>query len=535
MHNPTYVQVSRTGVLYFRWPIPKRLHPDGKASTIRVSLRTRDPKEAMRLARFLSYSAHGLSEYGMQAGTQHSEIRAILHRHFARLLEAQKRKMQAGGPLSGFDKSVLEGSQRTGELAVQGRNSLDIVGDDAPTLARLIELYELPIQVGTQPYEWLRSELHKSYRAYCRDTLAYNASLGDYDFNEPETVAKQAAEPEAPAPSIPLSEAIERYTAEALRAGLWRERTEATRRAQLGMLARLLGADVELAKFGKAEARTVSEKLQRVPKNLNKSPAFRGMSLEAVLATAHDVGMNVTTLNDYLNTYSMLFAWSEKQGYVQSDPFDGMQLPVPKTGKKEGKDFSNEQLQIIERTLLTDLDGVPPTQSHKWASLIAMYTGARAGEICQLRATDVQEHDGVPCFSITDEDEGKRVKTQASVRMVPVHSRLIELGLYEFVKKAERGRLFPDYTYSPNYGMSKNLSRWFNEQLLSKLGLKRDGIYLHCLRHTMNTKLHRADVPEPMVKALLGHTDNSMSTGQYFGSGYTKAQLQAAIQKFSIR
>lgn len=44
MHNPTYVLVSRTGILYFRLPVPKRLHPEGKASTIKVSLRTRDPK-----------------------------------------------------------------------------------------------------------------------------------------------------------------------------------------------------------------------------------------------------------------------------------------------------------------------------------------------------------------------------------------------------------------------------------------------------------------------------------------------------------
>jgi hypothetical protein len=37
-----------------------------------------------------------------------------------------------------------------------------------------------------------------------------------------------------------------------------------------------------------------------------------------------------------------------------------------------------------------------------------------------------------------------------------------------------------------------------------------------------------------MVKAITGHTDNSMSTGVYFGAGFKPHQLKEAIEKFSI-
>jgi hypothetical protein len=45
--NPAYLTISRHRVYYFRWPLPRELHPRGRQSTIKVSLRTRDPKQAI--------------------------------------------------------------------------------------------------------------------------------------------------------------------------------------------------------------------------------------------------------------------------------------------------------------------------------------------------------------------------------------------------------------------------------------------------------------------------------------------------------
>lgn len=137
------------------------------------------------------------------------------------------------------------------------------------------------------------------------------------------------------------------------------------------MLLRLVGEDTDLASIHKPEARTVSDRLQRLPKNMNKSPAFRDKSLDELLGMEHGSGMGVSTLNDYLNTYSMLFAWAERQGCVQENPFSGLALPTAKTSSRgKRKAFSDDQLQLIERTLLTELAGRTPKPSHKWASLI---------------------------------------------------------------------------------------------------------------------------------------------------------------------
>ncbi|WP_352766595.1 DUF6538 domain-containing protein [Mesorhizobium sp. M0684] len=81
MLNPTYLALSRNQIFYFRWPIPRHTHPARKPSTIKVSLRTRDPREALRLARYLGYAAHGVVVHGTMHGMQYQDIRNTLHQH----------------------------------------------------------------------------------------------------------------------------------------------------------------------------------------------------------------------------------------------------------------------------------------------------------------------------------------------------------------------------------------------------------------------------------------------------------------------
>jgi integrase len=57
-----------------------------------------------------------------------------------------------------------------------------------------------------------------------------------------------------------------------------------------------------------------------------------------------------------------------------------------------------------------------------------LYTGARAGEITQLRGKDVVKHEGVWAIQITP--EAGTVKT-GKPRTIPLHEHLIEQGFIE--------------------------------------------------------------------------------------------------------
>lgn len=60
--------------------------------------------------------------------------------------------------------------------------------------------------------------------------------------------------------------------------------------------------------------------------------------------------------------------------------------------------------------------------------------GARVSEICQVQTKDFFERDGEFCMSINRDGDRKSVKTDASVRVIPLHRRLVLLGLQEYIE-----------------------------------------------------------------------------------------------------
>lgn len=87
MGVPTYLTLSRHGIYYLRWPLPKSLHRQGKAFDIKVSLRTRNQREALRLSRHLAYVAETLTLRAANFEMRYDEIRAVIKRHFKSLLD----------------------------------------------------------------------------------------------------------------------------------------------------------------------------------------------------------------------------------------------------------------------------------------------------------------------------------------------------------------------------------------------------------------------------------------------------------------
>ena len=87
----------------------------------------------------------------------------------------------------------------------------------------------------------------------------------------------------------------------------------------------------------------------------------------------------------------------------------------------------------------------------------------RTEEICKLRVDELKKEDGIWFFDI----KGK-VKTRNSVRRVPIHEKLIELGLLKYtalIKRSGEERLFwmlPEI----NDKYSRTVSKFFNDSYI---------------------------------------------------------------------
>jgi hypothetical protein len=106
--------------------------------------------------------------------------------------------------------------------------------------------------------------------------------------------------------------------------------------------------------------------------------------------------------------------------------------------------------------------------------LLALYSGARLGELAPMCADDVKvdPSSGVQFITvIEDEDAGRSVKTENSVRAFPIHPELVRIGFLEFVSHrrtadGSSARLFPLLTPGSRGGFGEAFSKWFGRYII---------------------------------------------------------------------
>lgn len=468
---------------------------------------------------------------------RYDEIRAALKKHFQDALERRKSEMAAGGRLR---PEILDALQNGLGFAVEavatGADIIPYVSDDSQAIA-FAGKYRLPLAPGSLAFETLKAEMRKAYRDYCAEVLAHDQSFENFDFNDSALPSGTTFAKPAPSSKGTLSEVATKFMVEEKKAGRWVKRSEDQKRQHLELLGEILGDEIEIAQVTSSDAQRVKEILLNYPRNRNKIEATRNLSIEEISKLTRHKTLTMRTVNTYLQTYVGLFSYAKRNRYVAENLFDGMTVrESKKNSEASGRaPFSQTQIDLMLGELLKNERGLLNREYQKWGPLIGLYTGARLNEICQLEVADIKMIDGIWCFDFNDEGEGKSLKNTASRRVVPIHDRLLELGILERLETLRlRGvtRFFPEFEFTSKEGYGRALGRWFNERFLVQLGIKSKDLVFHSFRHTMVTRLLQAGIEENLVKAIVGHTRHGVTQQHYFKQGYGIAQMQAALGSF---
>jgi integrase len=169
-----------------------------------------------------------------------------------------------------------------------------------------------------------------------------------------------------------------------------------------------------------------------------------------------------------------------------------------------------------------------------WLIPIGLFSGMRLDEICGLRTADVREDAGILFFDVASH-EGRRVKTAASRRRVPVHSELLRIGFGEYHSQVRQSHeyLFPALKPGgPDGKRSWYIGKRFTEYRRS-VGASDQSTTFHCLRKNAATALERARIPENEAVQILGHKKMTMSYGLY-SAGIDLAALRLAAEAISF-
>ena len=247
----------------------------------------------------------------------------------------------------------------------------------------------------------------------------------------------------------------------------------------------------------------------------------------------HDSPYDTTQLPTPVAAEKVVTQVPHKHTHASSNFAEELQYENPKAPQEERAAYTRGNLQAMVKVLAE----VPrqPNAWRFWSPLVALYTGMRQNEIGQLLVSDIVETDGVWCVDVNPKGEGKKVKTKASKRLIPIHSKLTELGFRDYVEKLRaqgKTRLWPDLVPSRD-AHGQKISRWYagwRKKWLTEQDLTERKDF-HSLRHTFDNALKQAGLFDVRLPELMGHSVGKDQTFGRYGKRSNPRLLQEAIEK----
>jgi integrase len=321
-----------------------------------------------------------------------------------------------------------------------------------------------------------------------------------------------------------------------------------------------LTADMCLGDINRQVIKDAIKELAKAPnqRHLVRRKLGRPLSWREFIAEAEASNLPRLTplaLTRMTEDMASLFIHGFRQQWLKSNPMLGLPKEIfeeyggeQKAAHELRDPFSADDLQLIFKQTWFAVGAGEKTAKGKyfsyrpyqyWLPLLGLFAGGRINELSQLHLADVRQSDtGIwhldfnldqPDKLEIDEDDSasspnasiaianpqtvgteKSLKTSNAVRSVPLHPRLLALGLLEYVEALKRvghKRLFPELRFDTFKGYGKEASAWFNERFLGKrLQMKRNGRKVfHSFRHNFATALDLAGTPNRAIHQMMGH------------------------------
>jgi integrase len=242
----------------------------------------------------------------------------------------------------------------------------------------------------------------------------------------------------------------------------------------------------------------------------------------------------------WLTASRRVFAWGLEHKHVRKNPFVGIKVDVPKkvSTRETGKAFTPEEARtILQATLAYKDPKTPWDRAKRWVMWLCAYSGARAGEITQLRGSDIEQRGSFHVMKLTP-DAGT-IKT-GQARAVPIHEHIVAQGFLEMVSQVGKGPLFYDDKAPHRPGASSDplnprrsragnmrtdIGKW-----IRKIGVTHEELSpTHAWRHTFKQTAERVGISEKINDAITGHTP--ASEARKYGPP-TPADMAKALKRF---
>ena len=481
--NASHLYKSRHGIWYFRWVVPLSIRKSNPKlpKELKRSLKTADMREARALARRLHYTLLLRFANVQDMSSMFDDLR----------LRAWTVKLDAS-------------TNKITEV------SMDPEKETPETLSRYDQMMEFIAQ-----------------------------QLGQ---STSRTVAPPQGGRTHSAPSMLIGDAIAQYGRLQMQAGVWSENTfKHTHEPSLRLFKELLETssatiDTRGERESPLQLQEVSRKMvEKFAEDFWRYPAQQGKRSEHkharnILNEGGTPQSRANVFKRLAHIRQFLVYCSEKE-YVGQDLVKELDVVLSKdTARarekaamaKAGADgvpadgyiaFTREDIQALFGSALEEHAAKHPARL--WIPLLGLFAGLRVAEASQLRPSDFEDIEGIPCVRVTGDAVGdstsansQRLKTSASRRCIPLHPKLIELGLLDYVNK-RRARSAPwmwdDLLWNEKSGYGKYPSRDFHKLAVAVGVHQPKRKVFHSFRSTIAQELECCGLEGELIDRFLGH------------------------------
>ncbi|KAB1072507.1 tyrosine-type recombinase/integrase [Methylobacterium planeticum] len=237
-------------------------------------------------------------------------------------------------------------------------------------------------------------------------------------------------------------------------------------------------------------------------------------------------GIEPATQKKYLNRLSVYWTYLAENEFVAANVWAGLKLKRKKVDpREEERAFTDDEVRRL-------MEGPAPPKLRDVMAIGAL-TGARLDAIVDLKVKHCI--DGAFTF--------KPQKKERSERDVPIHPALVELVANRSAGKAPDDDLFPEWPKPRKAGSLRERSFKTSNAFTAYRrfvgvdhvlpGKRRSLVNFHSFRRWFITKAEQADVPEPLIAAIVGHKRTGITLGRY-SQGPAMRQARRAVGKVKL-
>ena len=346
---------------------------------------------------------------------------------------------------------------------------------------------------------------------------------------------------------VTLKSAFENYVSNTSISNNWSDSTFGLVRHVGRLMSMKFGDELDIKKIKRDDLLNFRNVLLQLPTKLSQNSLYKDKSLDEIIALAKDrPKISKSTIKKYIVRVSEFFKYCYDSEYIDKNPAVDLQININQDDVTNKNPYEDSDVNAL-LDIVSKIRSSGDTKSQRigkdelfFVTHIAAYSGMRLNEIIQLNTDDIVEKYNIVCFSLNTKidvktGKSKTLKTRNSARIVPIHSKLNSIGLFEFIESKKKlakqcGKAVRLFNCN-----NKDFSEYFRKKVNTQVIKDGDKTRtFHSFRHTFINKLIQSGQRVEHIAALVGHEQQYKITMNTYGEPVTPKILKDLVEEVNF-